>query len=183
MRHERYFGWGMADGAGKRRRPTKRLRDAGAVGGIGLGAIGDMPLLNVLLRAADLASRIVEQRLLLGRAHLAEEIARLLVVIVVDTMIPMGGPTFDLQRRLVKLLLVGPLAQAIGEVGGSSAEVAVRAHGAVAVIAVVWAFRRVDRDVVVIDPEPIALRISIGEEACLQHFVGRIADARHDVGR
>src|SRR4030088_135658 len=187
---ERYVWLGVAGGTGERRRPAKRagllrghhlrfeidaqrLRDAGAVGGIGLGAVADMPLLNVLRRAADLA----------GRAHLAEEIARLLVVIVVDTMIPMRGRSFDLQRRLVKLRLVDPLAQAIGEVGRSSAEVAVRAHCAVAVIAVERAFRCVDRDVVVIDSQAVALRISIREEARLQHLVGRIADARHDVGR
>src|SRR6267142_400046 len=92
--------------------------------------------LKLMRSAADLASCIVEQRLTLSRAHLAEEIARLLVVIVVDTMVPMRGRTFDRQRRLVKLRLVGPLAQAIGEVGGSSAEVAVSAHRAIAVIAV-----------------------------------------------
>src|SRR5712664_1872880 len=39
---------------------AQRLRDAGAVCGIGLGAIGDMTLLNVLRGAADLASRIGE---------------------------------------------------------------------------------------------------------------------------
>src|SRR5882672_11772096 len=147
------------------------------------GAVGDMPLLNVLRSTADLAGRIVEQLLLLGRAHFAEEIARLLVVIVIDTMVPMRGPTFDLQHRLVKLRLVDPLAPAIGEVRGGSAEVAVSAHCAVAVIAVERAFRCVDGDVVVIDPQAVALRISIGEETSLQHLVGRIADARHDIGR
>jgi hypothetical protein len=126
--------------------------DPRAVGGIGLGAIGDMTLLDVFRSAADLASRIVEQRLLLGSSHLAEEIARLLIVVVVDTMVPVRGRAIDLQRRLVELRLVGPLALAIGEVGGSSAEIAVSAHGAVAVIAMERAFRRVDRDVVVIDP-------------------------------
>ena len=120
---------------------------------------------------ADLASRIVEQRLLLGRSHLAKKVARLLVVIVVDTMVPMRGRAFELQRRLVELRLVDPLAPAIGEVGGSSAEVAVSAHGAVAVIAVERAFRCVDGDVVVIDAQAVALRISVGEEAPLQHLV------------
>src|SRR5260370_4156206 len=105
---------GVADGTGKRRRPAKRtgllrgdhlrfeldaqrLRDACAVRRNRLGAVGDMTLLNVLGRTADLASRIVEQGLTLGGAHLAEEIARLLVVIVVDTMVPMRGRTFDPQ--------------------------------------------------------------------------------------
>src|SRR4030088_153215 len=170
---ERYVWLGVAGGTGERRRPAKRagllrgdhlrfeidaqrLRDAGAVGRIGLGAVGDMPLLNVLGRAADLAGRIVEQGLLLSRAHLAEEIARLLVVIVVDTMVPMRRRTVDLQRRLVKLRLVGPLAPAIGEVGGSSAEVAVSAHCAVAVIAVERAFGCVDRNVAVTDSHAVA---------------------------
>src|SRR5882757_3567555 len=106
---------------------AQRLCDAGAVGRIRPGAVGDMPLLNVLRSTADLAGRLVEKLLLLGRAHFAEEIARLLVVIVIDTMVPMRGPTFDLQHRLVKLRLVDPLAPAIGEVRGGSAEVAVSA--------------------------------------------------------
>jgi hypothetical protein len=65
----------------------------------------------------------------------------------------MRGRSVDLQRRLVKLRLVGPLAPAIGEVGGSSAEVTVGAHRAIAMIAVKWAFRCVDRDVVMVDPK------------------------------
>src|ERR1700680_2591567 len=94
---------GVADGAGERRRPTKRagllrsdhlrfeldaqrLRDARAVGRIRLGAVGGVPLLNVLGRTADLASRVIKQGLTLSGAHLAEQIARLLVVIIVNTM-------------------------------------------------------------------------------------------------
>src|ERR1700681_4282978 len=90
---EQYVGWG-GDGTGERRRPAKRagllrgdrlrfeidaqrLGDARAIGRIRLGAVGDMPLLNVPRSAADLASRIVEQRFLLGRSHLAKKIARL----------------------------------------------------------------------------------------------------------
>src|SRR6267142_6546388 len=82
---------GGVDGAGERRRLAKRagllrgdhvgfeidaqrLRDACAIGRICLGAVADMTLLNVLRSAADLASCIVEQRLTLSRAHLAEEI-------------------------------------------------------------------------------------------------------------
>src|SRR3981189_3650212 len=42
---------------------AQRLCDAGAVGRIRLGAVGDMPLLNVLRSTADLAGRIVEQLL------------------------------------------------------------------------------------------------------------------------
>jgi hypothetical protein len=48
-----------------------------------------MTLLNVPCSGADLASRIVEQHLLLGRSHLAKKVARLLVVIVVTK--PLDG--------------------------------------------------------------------------------------------
>jgi hypothetical protein len=67
-----------------------------------------MPLLNVLRGAADLAGSIVEQGLTLSRARSPG------CLIVVDTMVPMRGRTFDLQRRLVKVRLVGPPAPTIG---------------------------------------------------------------------
>jgi hypothetical protein len=173
---------GLLRGHRLRTDDAQRLGDAGAIGGIGLGAVGDMPLLDMLGGLADLAGRVVEQHLLLLRVHLPEQIARLLPVIVINPVIPMGGGAADLERRFVELWLVGPLAQAIGEVGRRSAEIAVGAHGAVTVIAVEWTFWCVDRDVVVIDAEAVALRIAVGEQTPLQHLVGRIADARHDVG-
>jgi hypothetical protein len=145
------------------RRPRRRR--------ICLGAVGGVTLLNVPCSGADLASRIVEQHLLLGRSHQAEKVARLLVVIVVDTMVPMCSRAFELQRRLVELRLVDPLAPAIGEVSGSSTEVAVSAHGTVAVVTVERAFRCIDGDVVMIDTQAVALRISVGEEPPLQHLV------------
>jgi hypothetical protein len=45
------------------------------------------------------------------------------------------------------------------------------------------AARRVHRNLVVIDAEPVALRVAVGEQSRLQHLVGREADAGHDVGR
>jgi hypothetical protein len=51
---------------------TQRLGNAGAVGRIGFGAVGDMPLLDMLRRRAELTGRVFEQRLLLSRNHFAE---------------------------------------------------------------------------------------------------------------
>jgi hypothetical protein len=51
---------------------TQRLGNAFAVGRIGLGAVGDMPLLDMPRRRTDLARGVVEQCLLLSRIHLAE---------------------------------------------------------------------------------------------------------------
>src|ERR1700748_2542521 len=50
-------------------------------------------------------------------------------------------------------------------------------------IAVEWTLRRIDRDVVMIDAEAVTLCIAIGAQPSLQHLVGRITDAWHDIGR
>ena len=34
-----------------------------------------------------------------------------------------------------------------------------------------------------VDAEPVAVGVAVGEEAALQHLVGRGPDARHEVGR
>src|ERR1700733_2522680 len=161
---------------------AQRLRNTCAIGGIGLGTIGDMTLLDVLRSAADLPGGVVEQILLLLRIYLPGQVARLLPMVVIDPVIPVSGCATELERGLVELRLIDPIAPAVREVGRSSAEVAVRAHGAVAMIALERAFRRVDRDVMVIDAQAITLRVPIREQAPLQHLVGRKADTRHDVG-
>ena len=89
--------------------------DAFAVSRVRLRAVGDMSVLDMLGGLADVAGRVVEQDLLLLRIHLPEQIAGLLPVIVIHPMIPVGGGAFDLERRLVELRLVGPLAQAMGK--------------------------------------------------------------------
>src|SRR3984893_4797521 len=102
-----------------------RRSNPGAIGGIGLGAIGDVPPLNVFGGCADMAGRVLEQSLALSGVHLAEEIARLLIVVIIDAMVPVGGRAVDRQRWLVELRLVGPLAPAIGGVGCGSPKIAV----------------------------------------------------------
>ncbi len=91
--------------------------DAGAVFRIGLRAVGDVAFLDVHGRSADGAGGVVEQRLALSRVHLAEQVAGLLVVIVIDAVIPVGGLALDLERRLVQVRLIGPFAPAVREIG------------------------------------------------------------------
>src|SRR6266404_6000268 len=88
------------DGAGERRQAAKgagllggdhlrleidaqRLRDAGAICGIGLGAIGDVPLLDVQPGVTHRPRRVLEQLLLLLRRHLAKQVAGLLPMVIV----------------------------------------------------------------------------------------------------
>jgi hypothetical protein len=76
--------------------------------------------------------------------------------------------------------LLLPFALAVRLIAGSSPTVAIDSHGPVAVVAVEWALRRVDRDQWIVDPEPITLRVSIGEQASLEDLVRREADPGND---
>src|SRR5258708_37373385 len=49
-------------------------------------------------------------------------------------------------------------------------------------VALERAFWRVDRDMVEVDAEPVALGVAIGEKAPLEHLVGRKSDTGHNVG-
>src|SRR3546814_1422896 len=94
---------------------------ARAGGRIGLGAVGDMPLLNPEVGVAQGAGGVIEQGLLLFGAHLPEQVARLLVVVVVDAMIPPGRVALYLERRLDKgLVSIHPRPLAVGPVDRKS---------------------------------------------------------------
>src|SRR4029077_3942421 len=83
---------------------------------------------------------------------------------------------------LGEIRLIVPEPVAVGVEGKGAAEIVVGPHLAVAIIAVERAFRRVHRDMVEIDAEPVALRVAVGKEPRLQHLVRREADAGDDVG-
>src|ERR1700736_1528072 len=170
---------------GKRRRPAKRtgllrgdrlrpeidaqrLRDASSVGRIRLGAVGDVPLLDVQLGVAHRPRRVLEQQLLLYWRHFSEQVAGLFPMVVVDAVVPVRRFALDRHRRLGKIGLVVPEPRAVGIVSERSAQIAVGAHLAVAVVALERAHRCVDGDVVEIDAEPVALGVAIGEQPPLE---------------
>src|SRR5258705_4881169 len=76
-------------------RKAKRGGDAGAIRGIGFGAVGDITLLDFDARVTHGAGGAFEEKLLLLGGHLPEQDARLLVVVVVDAMIPVRRIAFD----------------------------------------------------------------------------------------
>ncbi|MNP43849.1 hypothetical protein D3C76_1376930 [compost metagenome] len=122
-----------------------------------------MPLDNLLISPPDCSRRVIEQRLLLRWRHQSEKRAGLRVIVIIDPVIPVVGSAFQVQRRFRVLRLLGPLAVAVGLVGEARALIAVDAHLAVTVVAVERAARRIDRDLRVVDAEPIALGIAVGE--------------------
>ncbi len=94
----------------------------------------------------------------------------------------MVGGTVDGQRRLTVVRLFLPFAVAVRLIAQRAAEVAIDPHRTVPVVAVEWAFRRIDRNMGVVDAEPVTLGIAVGEQSSLQHLVRREADAWYDIG-
>src|ERR1700676_2102510 len=87
---------------------AQRLRDASAVGRIRARAIVDGLRLDVGLGVAHRPRRVLEQQLLLCRRHFSEQIAGLLPMVIVDTVVPMRRIALDRQRRLGEIGLGVP---------------------------------------------------------------------------
>ena len=119
------------------------------------------------------AGGILKQHLLLGLAHQAEELAGLGVIIaVILAEIPAVRRTGQIQGRILVFGLLLPFAKAVGLVADGGAVIAIHAHLPVAVGGMCRGMLgAVDRDLVVIDTQAVALGIAIGEEAALQHLI------------
>ena len=88
----------------------------------------------------------------------------------------------DFQRWLAVIGLLLPLTVVIRLIAQGAAVIAIGAHGAIAVVAVHRATRRIHRNMAVVHTQAVALRITIREQAPLQHFVGRKTNTRHHIG-
>ena len=146
-------------------------------------AVEDVAVLDLQGRVTHGAGGVLAQdELLLGR-HGAPEHAGLGVVVVVVLAEVVHGDVASGLDGLGELARVLPVAVGVGLVGVLGPGIAVHPHGAVAVEAMGAgdAARGVDRNLVVVDTEAVALSVAVGEEAGLEHPVRRVADAGHDV--
>src|SRR5690606_17723169 len=75
------------------------------------------------------------------------------------------------------------MVDAVGKIVGGAAAVAVEPHGTGALLIVDGVRATVYRQLLIIGAEAIAVRIRIGEDPPLEHFVRRITDAIHHVSR
>ena len=147
-----------------------------------MGAVVDVALFDEVRRIAHGAGGVVEQHLLLFGRHQAEQSTRLAeIVVIVFAVIPEIRIAGDFQRWFFELGLLLPLAKAVGLVVQCAAVVRIHAALTVAVIAVHRATRFVDRNLLIIHAQTVALRIGVVEQARLQHAVGRDADAGYQI--
>src|SRR5205823_12229504 len=100
-----------------------------------------MALLDVRPCITHRAGGVLEQRLPLRRRHFTEQVARLLPVIIIHAMIPMRPVAVHRHRRFGEIGLIVPEPGAVGMEGERAAQITVRPHLPVAVIAVIRAFR------------------------------------------
>src|SRR5437879_6010502 len=84
-------------------------------------------------------------------------------------------PAVEREPRLRELRLVVPQSLTIRVITRGRTQVPVGAHLTVAVVRMERTPRRVHRDVIEVNAQAVPLGVSIGEEAALQHFVGREA--------
>src|SRR5438132_9899711 len=121
-------------------RDPQRPRHARAVCWVRPRAVLYMALLDVRPCITHRAGGVLEQRFPLRRSHLAEQIARLLPVIIVDAVVPVRPVAVHRHRRFGEIGLIVPEPGAIGVEGERATQIAVRPHLPVAMIAVEGAF-------------------------------------------
>ncbi|MNT29181.1 hypothetical protein D3C72_1649110 [compost metagenome] len=95
------------------------------------------------------------------RAQQVEQRARLAEVIPVFTVIPVVGGSFNAQRWLSKVRLLLEQAKAVWLVGRAVTAVAVHAHRAVAVVVVERAFCAVNRDLMMVNAQTVAVGVPV----------------------
>src|SRR6266446_10891454 len=95
-------------------RDPQRPRHARAVCWVRPRAVLHMALLDVRPCITHRAGGVLEQRLPLRRSHLAEQIARLLPVVVIHAMVPMRPFSVHRHRRLGEIRLIVPELDAVG---------------------------------------------------------------------
>src|SRR5882724_12852880 len=98
-------------------RDPQRPRHARAVCRVRPRAVLYMALLDVRPCITHRAGGVLEQRLLLRRSHLAEQVARLLPVIIIHAMVIVRPVAVHRHRKLGEIGLIFPEAGAIGVEG------------------------------------------------------------------
>lgn len=95
------------------------------------------------------------------------------VVVIILPEVPGVCVAVQGQGRLFVFGLFTSFAKTVWLIMYRAAEISINAHGAIPVKAVIGALRRVDWNLIVVDAEAVALRVSIREESSLKPLIGR----------
>ena len=145
-------------------------------------AVPDVPLLHHEGRTLHVACGVLKEPLLLILLHDGDELSRLFVVVVVIlSIVIVIDRTASIIGRLGQIILVLPHPVGVRVVVYAAAKVAIHSHRTIAMEVVGIHLAAVDRYLVVVHSQPIALCITVGEEPALQHAVRRVADAGNAV--
>ena len=158
------------------------FRHAEAVVRVGSEKVADGAQLDLARHAGHVAGDVAEEAFLRVGLHQTEEISRLRVVVVAETVVVAGGGAGKFQRGLGRGGALLRAAEGIGLVVGRDVLGVVEAHGAVALVVEDRAAGGVDRELLVVGADAVALGVGVGEDARLEDLVGRVADAGDDVG-
>src|ERR1700726_2404441 len=144
---------------------AQRVCDTGAVRGIGLVAVDNLPL-DDLDRHAFHRSLVVMKKLLpLVGGHQPEQVARLTIVVVAVPVAVAIGIARDFQRRLAEALVLYGAVERVRLRIGIRIRIACEPHGTIGVISVHRAARLVDGKLIRIDADAVAVRIGVGKDA------------------
>src|ERR1700676_2126443 len=113
---------------------AQRLRDAGAIVGIGPIAMHDLPRDDLGRHAFHRSLVVMEQLLLLVGRHQPEQVSGLTVIIVAVAVIVAVGIARDFQRRLAKALVLHRTVERVRLVKGIRIWVTCEPHGPLGVV-------------------------------------------------
>ena len=135
------------------------------------------------LRTFDLSQverEVVDQMILVDLAESAIEFTRLTEIVLLVDRLLLRQATHLIGRVAITRLL----DRASGVVGGLVIDVALAGrhrHRSVAIVVVDRCKRPIDGQFHIVRTDAVALGVGIGEQAPLQHLVGRRFDARHHI--
>jgi len=116
--------------------------------------------------------------------HVADQGARLTPVVILGVQGIRGAQDLAVGRPLrLGLTRIVRGGTAFGVRGVDRIVYRIDAHRTVLGVAVHLVARPVDRNLLIVGPDPGAMRIGVGEDAAQQHLVGAEPDAGHHVAR
>src|SRR5690554_6937 len=126
-----------------------------------------MSFLNELFCGANLRSSVIEKQLSFFCSHQSEQVTGLGKIILILPMVIVKSRSFQFKRRFGIFFLFLPLSIAVWLIMNGGTFISVYPHCSVPVEIMEWTFWFIDRNLIVVHPQPVTLGIAIGEQSGL----------------